>query len=171
MPRSNVPFFAQYLARIFHELLSRDHEDGRATWQPQELEPEAYLNSTSQGARSKDARKDAHIRGRSHAKAWFMKHPGYIQVINAKRGRAAHSKPAPIINRLLYVCPTAAISQGVDVNLTDEGLNRLHPLLKLTVCSTGLTAFRSGVVHAVNSHNLACLVRNLLFERAVLQFS
>jgi hypothetical protein len=23
------------LARIFHELLSRDHEDGRATWQPQ----------------------------------------------------------------------------------------------------------------------------------------
>jgi hypothetical protein len=22
------------LARIFHELLSRDHEDGRATWQP-----------------------------------------------------------------------------------------------------------------------------------------
>jgi len=23
------------LALIFHELLSRDHEDGRATWQPQ----------------------------------------------------------------------------------------------------------------------------------------
>jgi hypothetical protein len=23
------------LARIFHELRSRDHEDGRATWQPQ----------------------------------------------------------------------------------------------------------------------------------------
>ncbi len=23
-----------YPARIFHELLSRDHEDGRATWQP-----------------------------------------------------------------------------------------------------------------------------------------
>jgi len=26
-----IPFA---LARMFHELLSRDHEDGRATWQP-----------------------------------------------------------------------------------------------------------------------------------------
>ena len=31
------------LARIFHELLSRDHEDGRATWQPQGVGSEAYL--------------------------------------------------------------------------------------------------------------------------------
>jgi hypothetical protein len=30
------------LARIFHESLSRDHEDGRATWQPQGVGPEAY---------------------------------------------------------------------------------------------------------------------------------
>jgi hypothetical protein len=37
------------LARIFHELLSRDHEDGRATGQPQDVGPEAYLNGTSQG--------------------------------------------------------------------------------------------------------------------------
>jgi hypothetical protein len=31
---------------------------------PQGIEPEAYLNSTSQGSRSEDARKDGHIRGR-----------------------------------------------------------------------------------------------------------
>ncbi len=57
------------LARIFHELLSRDHEDGRATrsagacaacratagcWFP-------YLNGTSQGPTPEDARKDGHI--------------------------------------------------------------------------------------------------------------
>ena len=41
------------LARIFHELLSRDHEDGRATWQLvpryRGIGSEAYLNGTSQG--------------------------------------------------------------------------------------------------------------------------
>ena len=61
------------LARIFHELPSRDGEDGRATWQPQELAPEAYLNGTSQGTRSEDAREDAHIHRRSRP---FMKYPG-----------------------------------------------------------------------------------------------
>ena len=38
--------------------------------QPQGLGSEAYLNSTSQGSRSEDARKDGHIRGRSRP---FMK--------------------------------------------------------------------------------------------------
>jgi len=41
--------------------------------QPQDLVSEAYLNSTSQGARSEEARKDGHIRGRSNR---FMNHPG-----------------------------------------------------------------------------------------------
>jgi hypothetical protein len=53
------------LVRIFHELLSRDHEDGCATWQPQGVGSEAYLNGTSQGPTPEDARKDGHIRGRS----------------------------------------------------------------------------------------------------------
>ena len=53
------------IARIFHEWLSRDREDGRATWQPQGVGPEAYLNGTSQGSTPEDARKDGHIRGRS----------------------------------------------------------------------------------------------------------
>ncbi len=53
------------LARMFHELQSRDLEDGLATGQPQGVGPEAYLNGTSQGATPEDARKDAHIRGRS----------------------------------------------------------------------------------------------------------
>jgi hypothetical protein len=53
------------LARILHELLSRDHEDGCATWQPQGVGSEAYLNGTSQGPTPEDARKDGHIRGRS----------------------------------------------------------------------------------------------------------
>jgi len=63
------------LARIFHELLSQDHEDGRATWQPQGVGPEAYLNGTSQGPTLEDARKDGHTRGRSKP---FMKHPGQM---------------------------------------------------------------------------------------------
>jgi hypothetical protein len=58
---------------MFHGLLSRDQEDGRAIGQPQGLGPEAYLNGTSQGPTPEDARKDAHIRGRSKQ---FMKHPG-----------------------------------------------------------------------------------------------
>jgi hypothetical protein len=52
-------------SRIFHELLSRDHEDGRATGQPQGVGSEAYLNGTSQEPTPEDAKKDAHIRGRS----------------------------------------------------------------------------------------------------------
>ena len=43
-------------ARLFHELVSRDREDGRATWQPQGVESEAYLNSTSQDSTPEDAR-------------------------------------------------------------------------------------------------------------------
>jgi hypothetical protein len=61
------------LARMSHELMSRDREDGCATEQPQGLEPEAYSFGTSQGARPEDARKDGHIRGRSKR---FMKYPG-----------------------------------------------------------------------------------------------
>jgi hypothetical protein len=61
------------VARIFYELLSRDHEDGRATWQPQGVGSEAYLNGTSQGPTPEDARKRGHIHGRSK---WFMKYPG-----------------------------------------------------------------------------------------------
>jgi hypothetical protein len=37
------------LARILYELTLRDSGDALATGQPQELGPEAYLNSTSQG--------------------------------------------------------------------------------------------------------------------------
>jgi len=61
------------LARMFHELLLRDHVDGRATVQPQGVGPEAYLNGTSQGPTPEDARKGDHICGRSRQ---FMKHPG-----------------------------------------------------------------------------------------------
>ena len=43
---------------MFHELLSREREDGRATWQPQGVGHEAYLNGTSQGLTPEDARKD-----------------------------------------------------------------------------------------------------------------
>ena len=48
---------------MFHELLSRDREDGGATGQPQGVGPEAYLNGTSQGATPEEARKDGHILG------------------------------------------------------------------------------------------------------------
>ncbi|MCG6983214.1 MAG: hypothetical protein LJE88_17570 [Deltaproteobacteria bacterium] len=54
-------------------MLSRDHEDGRATWEPQGVGSEAYLNGTSQEPTPEDARKDGHMRGRSRL---FMKHPG-----------------------------------------------------------------------------------------------
>ena len=58
---------------MFHELLSRDREDGRATWQPQGVGSEAYLDGTSQGPKTEDARKDGCIRGRNKR---LMKHPG-----------------------------------------------------------------------------------------------
>ena len=61
-------------ARIIHELALRDCEDERTTGQPQGLESEAHLNSTSQGSRPEDARKDVHIRGR---RSQFMNYPGY----------------------------------------------------------------------------------------------
>jgi hypothetical protein len=50
---------------MLHELLSRDHEDGRATGQPQGVGLEAYLNGAPQGPTPEDARKDGHIRDRS----------------------------------------------------------------------------------------------------------
>ncbi len=62
---------------MFHELLSRDRGDGRATGQPQGVGSEAYLNSTSQGPTPEDARKDGHMRGRSRQ---LMKHPGFNSV-------------------------------------------------------------------------------------------
>jgi hypothetical protein len=64
-----------FLARIFHELLSRDHETGRATWQPSRVTAgfrgvlERYVAGGAcpepvEGT-PEDARKDGHIRGRS----------------------------------------------------------------------------------------------------------
>jgi hypothetical protein len=54
---------------MFHEMLSRDREDERATWQLvpryRGIGPEAYLNGTSQGTTPEDAREEGHIRGRS----------------------------------------------------------------------------------------------------------
>jgi hypothetical protein len=58
---------------MFHELMSRDREDGCATGQPQGVGSEAYLNGTSLEPTPEDARKDGHIRGRSKR---FMKYPG-----------------------------------------------------------------------------------------------
>ncbi|MEJ2233600.1 MAG: hypothetical protein P8X67_06715 [Syntrophobacterales bacterium] len=50
---------------MIYELVLRDCEDGRSTGQPQGLESEAYLNSTSQGSRPEDARRGVHIYSRS----------------------------------------------------------------------------------------------------------
>ncbi|MDH3963944.1 MAG: hypothetical protein OEV25_11080 [Deltaproteobacteria bacterium] len=58
---------------MFRDFVSRDREDERATGQPQGLESEAYLNSTSQGLSPEDARKDGHIQGRSSR---ITKHSG-----------------------------------------------------------------------------------------------
>ncbi|MGW8222165.1 MAG: hypothetical protein ACWGP1_08455 [Syntrophobacteria bacterium] len=58
-------------------MVSRDRGDGLATGQPQDLASEAYLNSTSQGAGPEDARKDAHIRGRSSR---LVNYPGYTSL-------------------------------------------------------------------------------------------
>ena len=62
------------LARIFHELPSRDCGEGCATGQPQGVGFEAYLSSTTQGPTSEDARKDEPILGRSRQ---FVEYPGY----------------------------------------------------------------------------------------------
>jgi hypothetical protein len=51
------------ITRIFHELLSRDHEVGRATWQPSRVVgSEAYLNGTLQGPTPENARLPARLR-------------------------------------------------------------------------------------------------------------
>jgi hypothetical protein len=71
-------------ARIFHELTSRDSEDALATGQPQELGSEAYLNSTSQGLRSEDAREEDHIRCRSRP---FMKYTGLLCYFTSRFAR------------------------------------------------------------------------------------
>jgi hypothetical protein len=71
--RDEAGMNALSLARMFHELMSRDREDGCATGQPQGVGSEAYLNGTSQEPTPEDARKDGHIRGRSKR---FMKYPG-----------------------------------------------------------------------------------------------
>jgi hypothetical protein len=63
---------------MFHELVSRDHEDGPATGQSQGIGPEAYLNCTLQGPIPEDARKDGHIGGRSKR---LMKHQGYNHLL------------------------------------------------------------------------------------------
>jgi hypothetical protein len=57
---------------MLYELLSRDHEDGYAPWQPQGVGSEAYLNGTLQGPAPEDARKEGHMRGRSRR---FIKYP------------------------------------------------------------------------------------------------
>src|SRR5512139_2071949 len=53
----------------------RDRGDGRATGQPQGLQPEAYFFSTSQGSRPEDAREDGQIRDRSR---WLVHSAGYV---------------------------------------------------------------------------------------------
>jgi hypothetical protein len=65
--------FQTDIARMFHELMSRDLADGRATGQSQGVGSEAYLNGTSQEPTPEDARKDGYIRGRSRR---FMEYPG-----------------------------------------------------------------------------------------------
>jgi len=44
---------------MFHELMSRDHEDERATGQPQGISSEAYLSGTSQEPIPEDAQEEA----------------------------------------------------------------------------------------------------------------
>jgi hypothetical protein len=71
-----------FLARMFHELSSRDRGEGCATGQPPGVGSEAYLNGTSQGPTPEDARKDRHIRGRSRR---FMKYPGHPGLLGWER--------------------------------------------------------------------------------------
>jgi hypothetical protein len=68
------------LARIFHELLSRDREDDRATWQPQGVGSEAYLERYVAGA---------DIRGRQEERPY----PRSQQVIHEISGlRESHQR-------------------------------------------------------------------------------
>ena len=67
---------------MIHDLSSRDREDGLATWQPQGLEPEGVLDSTSEGARPEDDRMEGHIRGRSRR---IMNYPG-VRIANSLPG-------------------------------------------------------------------------------------
>ena len=68
---------APHSVRIFHRSPSRDRKDGRATWQPQGVGSEAYLNGTSQEPTPEDVQEDGHIQGRSQR---FMKYQGYNNI-------------------------------------------------------------------------------------------
>ncbi|MDH3963896.1 MAG: hypothetical protein OEV25_10820 [Deltaproteobacteria bacterium] len=81
-------------------MLSRDRGEGCATGQPQGIGSEAYLNSTSQGPIPEDARKDAHIRGRSRQ---FVKYPAYTSLISSPRVKAR----SPIKTRRVKSPPRA----------------------------------------------------------------
>ncbi len=96
MEYSGLSFDSKHqLARIFHELLSRDRVAGRATWQPQGVGSEAYLNGTSQGPTPEDARKGGHMRGRSRL---FVTYPGQTSLNPART-----SLPDSV--RFLYPAP------------------------------------------------------------------
>jgi hypothetical protein len=60
-PPYHILFSFTGLARMFYESLSRDREDEHATWQPQGVGSEAYLNGTSLEPAPEDARKNGHI--------------------------------------------------------------------------------------------------------------
>jgi hypothetical protein len=125
-------------ARIFHELLWREHEDGCATWQPQGVGPEACLNGTSQGSTPEDARKDGHIRGRSK---WFMTYPGYRRGVAMKESIKGLS---------LYVPGALFVMFGI--------LVVFFPILLVGLFSAGLIVL--GITALSVAHHLRRYQRN-----------
>ena len=73
---------------------------------------EAYLNGTSQGSTSEDARKDGHIRGRSRQ---FMKYPGYRIGSQSGRNLPANKKATSKVT-LVCLVPKIRLS-GISITI------------------------------------------------------
>jgi hypothetical protein len=67
---------------MFHELLWRDREDGRATWQPQGVGSEAYLNGT---------------RGRQEGRPYPWSQQAIHKIFGLKKEVAVKRGPGPQI--------------------------------------------------------------------------
>jgi len=78
-----------------HEWLSRDHQDGCATEQPQGGGPEAYLNATSQGEFVLSLSKE---RPRTHGRT----------AISVVRLRRIHETSGLLWNTICMFCPWVA---------------------------------------------------------------
>ena len=92
------------LAQIFHELLSRGHEDGRVTWQPQGVGSEAYPERYVAGA-------DTRGRQEGRPYPWSQQVIHEISGLGQSVGKLHKNIPSKLLSgRKLFGCLTSPFS-------------------------------------------------------------